>query len=195
VLRRSSWCHQHTTERREIRIVKLNLAKGCIKPSCSFSNPFKTIDRAWQTVIECKLISAQHASSRKDHTVLSLPYNVSPLIIVLQSWVCIESRCGHLQAEEPEEDMDVRGGGTAADERRIVKEGYESDDEEAKPFVNERVAGEIPSTIPSAVRPPAMHHNVEIKHVHRAVAIRSCSIWLECWRVYRLLCKEGSPIS
>ena len=59
-----------------------------------------------------------------------------------------------MQAEEPEEDMDVRGGGIAADERRIIKEGYESGDEEAKPFVNERVAGEIPSTIPSGVRPP-----------------------------------------
>ena len=60
--------------------------------------------------------------------------------------------CPILQAEEPEEDMDVRGGGQAAEERRIVKDGYESDDEEAKPFVNERIAGEIPSTVPPAVR-------------------------------------------
>lgn len=34
------------------------------------------------------------------------------------------------QAEAPEEDMDVRGGGAAADDARIVKPGYESDDEE-----------------------------------------------------------------
>ncbi|CAL8465253.1 g4788 [Coccomyxa elongata] len=56
----------------------------------------------------------------------------------------------HIKAEDPEEDMDVRGGGQAAEERRIVKDGYESDDEEAKPFVNERIAGEIPSTVPPA---------------------------------------------
>lgn len=35
-----------------------------------------------------------------------------------------------LQAEAPEEDMDVRGGGAAADDARIVKPGYESDDED-----------------------------------------------------------------
>ena len=34
-----------------------------------------------------------------------------------------------LQAEAPEEDMDVRGGGAAAEDARIVKAGYESDDE------------------------------------------------------------------
>ncbi|CAL5222017.1 g4307 [Coccomyxa viridis] len=34
-----------------------------------------------------------------------------------------------VKAEPPEEDMDVRGGGAAADDARIVKPGYESDDE------------------------------------------------------------------
>ena len=34
-----------------------------------------------------------------------------------------------MQAEAPEEDMDVRGGGAAAEDARIVKPGYESDDE------------------------------------------------------------------
>ena len=37
------------------------------------------------------------------------------------------------QAEPPEEDMDVRGGGAAADDARIVKPGYESDDEGDEP--------------------------------------------------------------
>ena len=35
--------------------------------------------------------------------------------------------CDVMQAEPPEEDMDVRGGGPAADDRRIVKDGYASD--------------------------------------------------------------------
>ena len=37
------------------------------------------------------------------------------------------------QAEAPEEDMDIRGGGAAADDARIVKPGYESDDEGDEP--------------------------------------------------------------
>jgi hypothetical protein len=53
-----------------------------------------------------------------------------------------------------EEDMDVRGGGQAAEDRRIVKDGYESDEDETKPQINkEMVAGEVPSTAPSLVRP------------------------------------------
>lgn len=47
--------------------------------------------------------------------------------------------------------MDVRGGGAAAEDRRIVKDGYESDDEEAKP--GERTAGQMPFAAPSAVSP------------------------------------------
>ncbi len=46
------------------------------------------------------------------------------------AWCSLDtSRLIWLQAEPPEEDMDVRGGGAAADDARIVKPGYESDDE------------------------------------------------------------------
>lgn len=49
--------------------------------------------------------------------------------------------------------MDVRGGGQAAEDRRVIKDGYESDDDEAKPQINrETIAGEVPSAGPASVR-------------------------------------------
>ena len=38
--------------------------------------------------------------------------------------------CGQVKSEV-EEDMDVRGGGAAAEDARVVKQGYESEDDEA----------------------------------------------------------------
>lgn len=52
---------------------------------------------------------------------------------------------------EVEEDMDVRGGGAAAEDARVVKQGYESEDDEAPRPLRHR-DDDMPDAAPGAVR-------------------------------------------
>jgi hypothetical protein len=74
-------------------------------------------------------------------------FALSPVVLALRS-----DLIGLWQAEEPEEDIDMRGGGQAAMDRRIVRNGYESDEDVSALRVNrEMLAGEVPPTALSPV--------------------------------------------
>ena len=64
-----------------------------------------------------------------------------------------------LQAELPEEDMDVRGGGAAAEDARIVKAGYESDDEaEEKRWPGHHISAAPMHLVSCSTARPAVLH-------------------------------------